>query len=351
MMRYKLLGRSGLRVSELCLGTMTFGSDWGWGADRAESEKMFSAFVEQGGNFIDTAGNYTGGTSEKYVGEMIKSDRHRYVLATKYTLSSNPTDPNACGNHLKNMRQSIEASLRRLNTDYIDLLWVHARDEFTPFEETMRGLHDFVRSGKVNYIGISDAPAWWIAKANVYAELHGWTRFIAMQIQYSLVERTPERELLPLAADDNMTVTPWGILGSGILTGKYRSMQDRPMGTRLAGEWGRTFLTERNFQIANVVEKVAKECGQTPSQVAINWLRQQQTNQGVQILPILGARTFNQLQDNMTALKHTLTEEQCRRLDEASAISLGFPHDFLLGARNFIYGETYEQIDQYQRSR
>ena len=198
-MRYKLLGKSGLRVSELALGTMTFGEEWGWGASKEECHKMFDAYAHAGGNFIDTANRYTEGTAERIVGELIAADRAHFVLASKYTLKMRNGDPNYCGNHRKNMVQSLEASLKRLHTDYLDMFWVHAWDFLTPVEEVMRGLDDLVRAGKVLYIGISDTPAWVVAQANTLADLRGWTSFIGIQAQYSLIERTPERELLPMA--------------------------------------------------------------------------------------------------------------------------------------------------------
>ena len=220
-MRYKLLGNSGLRVSELCLGTMTFGEEWGWGASKSECRKMFDMFVEAGGNFIDTANRYTEGTSEKFVGEFISDMREQIVLATKYTLYTKQGDPNAAGNHRKNMVQALENSLRRLKTDYIDLYWVHAYDYMTPVEEMMRALDDMVRAGKVLYIGVSDTPAWVVSQANTMAQLRGWTPFSALQIEYSLIARTPERDLLPMARAFDLAVTPWGAIGGGVLTGKY----------------------------------------------------------------------------------------------------------------------------------
>ena len=193
-MRYKLLGRTGLRVSELCLGTMTFGEEWGWGASKEASRAIFDAFADAGGNFVDTANLYTGGTSETFVGEFLKGRRGRFVLATKYTLNMAPDDPNGGGNHRKNLVQSLDASLKRIGTDYIDLYWVHAWDGMTPLEETMRALDDVVRAGKVLYVGISDAPAWVVSRANTLAELKSWSPFAALQIQYNLADRTPERE-------------------------------------------------------------------------------------------------------------------------------------------------------------
>lgn len=209
-MRYKLFGKSGLRVSELALGTMTFGDEWGWGASKEESKKIFDAYAEAGGNFIDTANRYTEGTAEKFVGEFIAADRDHFVLATKYTLFMRRDDPNFSGNHRKNMVQSLEASLKRLKTEAVDLYWVHAWDYMTPVEEVMRALDDMVRAGKILYVGISDTPAWVIAQANTLAELRGWSRFVGIQLQYSLIERNIERELLPLARETDMAVTAWG---------------------------------------------------------------------------------------------------------------------------------------------
>jgi len=220
-MKYYLLGKSGLRVSEICLGTMTFGNEWGWGASKDESRKIFDAYVDAGGNFIDTANIYTEGTSEKYIGDFISSDRDRFVIATKYTSNTRVGDPNSGGNHRKNMVQSLEASLKRLNTDYIDLYWVHAWDPTTPVEEMMRALDDMVKSGKILYIGISDAPAWIVSQANTLANLKGWTEFVGIQIEYSLIERTSERELIPMANALDIGITAWSPLGSGVLTGKY----------------------------------------------------------------------------------------------------------------------------------
>ena len=208
-MRYKLLGKSGLRVSELALGTMTFGEDWGFGASKEESKKIFDAFVEAGGNFIDTAVNYTNGTSEEYLGEFIQGKREQFVIATKYSLTTRPNDPNGGGNHPKNLVQSVEASLRKLKTDYIDVLWLHAWDFMTPVEEVMRGLDDLVRSGKVLYIGVSDTPAWIVSQANTLASLRGWTPFIGLQVEYSLMQRAPERDLLPMAKALDIGVTAW----------------------------------------------------------------------------------------------------------------------------------------------
>lgn len=340
-MRYKLFGNTGLRVSEICLGTMTFGEDWGWGASKEESRKIFDVFAEAGGNFLDTANLYTNGTSEKFVGEFIASDREYFVVATKYTLMNRSGDPNAAGNHRKNMVQSVEGSLRRLKTDYIDLLWVHAWDYLTPVEEVMRGLDDLVRSGKVLYVGVSDTPAWIVARANTMATLRGWTPFSGLQIEYSLVERTPERELLPMARSLGLAVTPWAPLAAGVLTGKFLGKK-LPEDTRV--KEGSPRLTERNLKIASEVVKVAEEAGCTPAQVAINWLRQQEGT----IIPIVGARKVEQIKDNLGALNHHLSEEHMQRLNDISKIELGFPHEFL--QREFIkevlYAGTYDQIEK-----
>ena len=260
-MRYRLLGNTGLRVSELCLGTMTFGEEWGWGATKEESRKIFDAFAEAGGNFVDTANLYTNGTSEKYTGEFLKGRRERFVLATKYTLNMRPDDPNGGGNHRKNLVQSLEASLSRLGTEYIDLYWVHAFDFMTPVEEMMRALDDAVRAGKVLYVGISDAPAWIVSQANTIATLKGWSPFAALQIQYSLADRTPERDLLPMAKALDIAVTPWGVLGGGVLSGKYKSPKDRPTGARYEKDetWAEANVTDRSVRIAQAASKVAKE--------------------------------------------------------------------------------------------
>ncbi|MBH8565844.1 aldo/keto reductase [Nostoc sp. CENA67] len=349
-MRYKLLGKSGLRVSELCLGTMTFGEDWGWGASVDESRKIFDTFVEAGGNFIDTANGYTDGSSEKIVGELIAQDRERFVVATKYSfplrMNESKGDPNASGNHRKNLMQSLEGSLKRLNTDYIDLFWLHAWDFTTPVEEVMRSLDDAVRQGKILYIGISDTPAWIIAQANTIAQYQGWTQFVALQIEYNLIQRTPERDLLPLAKAFDLAVTPWAPLAAGVLTGKYnKPLQPGEEQGRLANA-AMGSISERSLAIAEVVSQVASEIGRTPSQVAIAWLRAQS---GI-IIPIIGARKLTQFQDNLASLDVTLSGEHLQRLNEVSQIELGFPHDFLANdtIRDRLFGGTFNAIDNYR---
>src|SRR5580658_7574261 len=243
-MRYRLLGNSGLRVSELCLGTMTFGDDWGWGAGTEAARTIYDTFREAGGNFIDTANLYTNGTSEKLLGEFLQGHRQSVVLATKYGNAVPGSDPNAAGNHRKNMVQAVEASLKRLQTDYIDLYWVHAWDQITPVEEVMRGLDDLIRQGKVLYVGISDAPAWWIAQANTLAHLRGWSPFAGLQIEYSLIERTVERELIPMAQALGLGVTAWSPLANGLLTGKYHGHGPSEPG-RMSVDAMKAFLPER----------------------------------------------------------------------------------------------------------
>ncbi len=348
-MRYKLLGKSGLRVSELCLGAMTFGDDWGWGSGKDESREIYNAFVESGGNFIDTADLYTNGTSERFLGEFMATDRERIVLATKYTNSAGGTDPNAAGNHRKNMMQSVEASLKRLKTDYIDLYWLHAWDFMSPIEEVMRAFDDLVRQGKVLYIGISDTPAWIVSRADAIAELRGWTQFVGLQVEYSLIERTCERELLPMARELDLAITAWGPLAGGLLTGKYsedfegqkeESRLEHPMVAPLVD------ITERKRAISRAVVEVAAAVGKSPAQVALNWLCRQP---GVMI-PIIGARRLSQLKDNLGSVEFTLDDEQLQKLDAVSRIELGFPHDFFTNEMvlNFVYGGMRDQIDNHR---
>jgi aryl-alcohol dehydrogenase-like predicted oxidoreductase len=333
-MQYRLLGNSGLRVSELCLGTMTFGPDWGWGAPKDESRRIFDLYVGAGGNFIDTSCNYTSGTSEKFVGEFVAGDRDHFVIATKYSLTERKEDPNFGGNHRKNMRRSVEGSLKRLGTDYIDLLYLHMWDYTTPVDEVMRALDDLVRAGKVLYAGISDTPAWVVSRANMLAELRGWTPFVAYQGEYSLASRTPERDVLPMAEALGMTFLGWGLLEGGELTGKYNTPSDEPKRSKET--------SDRIKGMATVLMELAKEIGRTPSQVALNWARQSRH----QVLPILGARSEAQIKDNLGCLDFELTAEQLERLSAASPIDLGFPTSFLAsdGVHKLIFGETYDRL-------
>ena len=256
---------SGLRVSELCLGTMVFGEE-GWGCSRGEAERILKTFAEAGGNFIDTADFYSNGRSEQYLGELLGADRDSFVLATKYSLTRNAADPNAAGNHRKNLVRAVEASLSRLRTDYLDVLWLHQWDFFTPITEVLRALDDLVRAGKVLYLGISDTPAWVVSRANTLAEERGWTPFVATQLEYSLVERTVEREYVPMCQALDIAITAWSPLGMGVLSGKYAD--DKANG-RLAGRPGA--ISDRNRAIAEAVAEVATELGAKPAQVALAW--------------------------------------------------------------------------------
>ena len=309
---YRLLGNTGLRVSPLCLGTMTFGEDWGWGADANTSRQLLDRYSEAGGNFLDTANFYTGGSSESILGALLDGRREQFVLGTKYTLSMRSGDPNAGGNHRKNMVQSLEASLKRLKTDYIDLYWVHAWEFRTPIEEVMRSLDDLVRQGKVLYTAISDTPAWKVAEANTLARLRGWTPFSALQLYYNLVDRTSERDLIPMARELGIGVMPWSPLAGGVLTGKY-SRDDLTAEASAAPEGSRRdvtkslgMLTERNLEVAETVRSVATEIGATPAQVALRWTLDRPGVTSV----LLGTRTMKQLDDNLGCLRVELSSEQ-----------------------------------------
>jgi len=338
-MNYKLLGRSGLKVSEFCLGTMGFGTDNGWGADAATSFAIMDEFAKQGGNFLDTANVYQKGTSEKIIGDYLSNqDRDFFVLATKYTLKDNQTNPNASGNNRKNMMRSVEESLKRLKTGFIDVLYLHIWDDITPIDEVLRGLDDLIRQGKINYAAISDTPAWVVAKGNTLAELMGWSQFIALQVEYSLIQRTPERELIPMAKHFGMTVTPWAPLAGGALTGKY-----------LKGEKGRikpesNRLNENSERITKQVMAIADELGVSAGNVALQWMRQQ----GFSCIPIVGATKIEQLQDNLKTTGLILTDNQMQKLDTVSAISLGFPGDFFRedAVKMNSFGGFYNRVEK-----
>ncbi|UUU25975.1 aldo/keto reductase [Streptomyces sp. DSM 40750] len=337
-MRYRLLGRTGLRVSELFLGAMTFGEQGGVGAPREECARILDVYAEAGGNVIDTAVNYRGGESERIVGELLKGRRDRFVLSTKYTVSRDGTDPNAAGNHRKNLALSLETSLRRLGTDYVDIYWVHIWDRNTPVEETMRALDDAVRSGKVLYVGISDAPAWVVSRANTLAEWRGWSPLSALQVPYSLLNRDIERELLPMAEAFGMSVAAWSPLQNGVLSGKYT----RPGGvapgtaTRLSAE----AIGERERAVAEAVQAAADELDATPAQVAIAWTMAHSPA----VHPILGARRVEQLMDNLGAARLVLPEDMLARLEEATGFRLGFPGDFIDEASAWVYGSAGQRV-------
>ncbi|MEW9532381.1 aldo/keto reductase [Microbispora sp. NPDC049125] len=335
-MRYRTLGASGLRVSDLILGAMTFGEQGGVGAPLPECRKMLDLYAEAGGNMIDTAVNYRDGASERILGELLEGRRESFVLGTKYTVSRDRADPNAAGNHRKNLRASLETSLRRLRTDYLDLYWVHMWDRDTPIEETMRALDDAVQAGKVLYVGISDAPAWVVSRANTLAQWHGWSPFIGLQVPYSLLQRDIERELLPMAESLGLGVTAWSPLGGGVLSGKYTRKDAAATGGRLNAE----SLSARDHAVAQVVQDVADDLGATPSQVAIAWT----ASRSRAVRPIVGARSADQLRDNLAAVDLTLPPESVARLEQAAEFTLGFPGDFITQTSPWVFGSAL--VDQ-----
>ncbi|KSB91718.1 aldo/keto reductase [Caulobacter vibrioides] len=341
---YRLLGRSGLRVSPLSLGTMTFGSDWGWGADETDARRIFDAYVDRGGNFVDTAVNYTDGASERMLGGFIKDKRERMVVATKFTMARDPANINSGGNHRYNLVHSVETSLSQLDTDRIDLMYLHAWDFTTSPEEVLRALDDLVRAGKILYVGICNTPAWRVAQLQSIADLRGWAPLVALQIEYSLVERTVEHELMPMARELGLGVMPWSPLGGGILTGKYRreDLSDDNGSDVAADRKGviasTGHLNQRSLDIADVVGEVAAELGASRSQVAIAWTL---ANPAV-VSPIMGARTLEQAQDNFSALDVSLDASQLARLDAASAPTPIFPDRFIGRpmAQQLIFGAS-----------
>jgi aryl-alcohol dehydrogenase-like predicted oxidoreductase len=328
---YRLLGRSGLRVSPVTLGTMTFGQNWGWGADVGEARRIFDLYIDRGGNFVDTSVNYTEGASERILGEFIKDKRDRIVLATKFTMAREPGNPNSGGNHRLNMVRSVEQSLRQLGTERIDLLYLHGWDITTQPDEVMRGLDDLVRAGKIHYAGICNTPAWRIAEMQTIADLRGWSPFVALQIEYSLLERTVEHELIPMAAALGLGVLPWSPLGGGVLTGKYArsdvadSRDATVSPTRKGVIASSGHLNERSLAIADVVRSIADEIQATPSQVALAWTL---GNPAV-TSPVMGARTLAQAEDNLGALGILLSDQHLDRLERASAPDPVFPARFV----------------------
>lgn len=333
---YRTLGRSGLRVSPLCLGTMTFGLDWGWGADVAESRAMLDRYRDGGGNFIDTANIYTKGHSEAILGDWIQDTgvRQRMVLATKFCGNLHSGDPNAGGASRKSILASCEQSLRRLRTDFIDLYWMHFHDPHTPIDETMRCLDDLVSSGKVRYLGVSDTPAWRIVQGQYEAIFRSWTPFNALQIEYSLLERTVEHDLVPMAQAHGLGITPWSPLKGGLLTGKYGRGR-RPDGEGRHAPNSKYFI-ERTWRVTDALEAVAAEQGRPAAEIALAWV---QARTGV-ASPILGARTLAQLESNLRSLEVALSPAQTARLDAASAPEPVFPHGFLANTRAVSQGGT-----------
>lgn len=372
-MKYKLLGRSGLRVSELCLGCGTFGTNWGpIGSDEAESRRIYDAFVEAGGNFIDTSNRYQEGMSEEFVGRFLQSDRDRIVLATKYSLVGGMTpgtDPNGNGNHRKNLFRSVEGSLKRLQTDYIDLLWIHIWDYTTPIDEMLRALDDLVRQGKVLYVGASNFPAWWIARANTLADAHALTPFVATQVEWSLTERSCEPEFLPMVDELDIAMVCWSALGGGVVTGKYnRGRRQGPGPHRLAEHVDPTKhafwheMTLRNLAIMDDVVRIADDIGKPPVQIALRWLMQQQ----VPTIPIFSARTLEQAKEDLGACDFTLTRDQMQAIDRATAPAIAsvmpeagpYPYPMLeygtpalpgFYSRALLWGQTEYVIENHRR--
>ncbi len=346
-MTYLLLGNSGLRVSETALGTMTFGEDWGWGSDPAESRRVLDYYIDRGGNFIDTANFYTEGTSETLIGQFLEGRRSRVVLSSKYScvFGGKATEPNEGGNHRKSLVQALDATLKRLRTDYLDLYHVHAWDFLTPVEEVMRTLDDQVRAGKILYAGVSNAPAWIVAHANTLAAGKGWTPFVATQIQYHLGERTADRELLPMARALDVGVTSWSPLAGGVLTGKYDTNASKYEGQfKRSDVFPFVPLDERTRHIATVVAGVAQRIGRPASQVALAWVR----SQGV--IPIVGARTVEQLRENLGYSDLVLDVDALAALNEATAIEGGYPSNFLAApmGKTALFGGLDPQIRSHR---
>ncbi|HEV2351187.1 MAG TPA: aldo/keto reductase [Terriglobia bacterium] len=332
LQNYVTLGRSGLRVSPLALGTMTFGTEWGWGTEEKLSRDIFNRYVDAGGNFVDTADMYTGGSSEKMVGEFIRERnlRDRVVLATKFTFNAEPGNPNAGGNGRKNIYRALEGSLHRLQTDYIDLYWLHAWDTYTPVEEVVSTLTDLVRQGKIRHYGFSDTPAWYVARAQTLAELQGKERLIALQLEYSLVERNIEREHIPVAQELGIGILPWSPLAGGFLAGKYKRAGHTGVGdgrhevTKASGNPAFNKFTERNWKILDALLSVAKQMDKPPAQVALNWAA---TQPGI-TSTIIGATKLAQLDDNLAALEFEIPAALRKQLDEASALDALHPYIF-----------------------
>ncbi|MEM9983350.1 MAG: aldo/keto reductase, partial [Bacteroidota bacterium] len=329
---YYTLGKSGLRVSRLALGTMTFGSEWGWGAEKDSAKKLFDYYVDEGGNFLDTADLYTNGTSEKWLGEFIKerSLRDKVVVASKFSYNGDPGNPNAGGNGRKNIIRAVEASLKRLGTDYIDLYFLHTWDTMTPPEEVMRTLDDLVKAGKIRHVGLSDVPAWYASRAQTLAEWRGYEPVATLQLEYSLVERNIEHEYTDLGQQLDMGIMVWSPLASGLLSGKYKPSEEKVEGEgrlqALAGSGNAAFdkFTEKNWKIVSVLEEVAKELNQPMASVAINWVANQPSVSSV----ILGATKMHQLEENMKALTFEIPEAHMQKLNEVSDPTLIFPYTF-----------------------
>ena len=323
-MRYKIFGQhTGLRVSEFALGAGNFGNSWGYGAEPAEARRMFDGYVDAGGNFLDTGDVYQFGQSESLIGEFVAGMRDEFVIASKYTGGAQAKSGlGTTGNNRKSMVQAVEATLKRLKTDRIDIYWVHYPDGVTPIDEIARGLDDLVRAGKIIYSGLSNFPAWRTARAATLAELRGWAPVAGVQLEYSLVERTAEREMIPMAQAYGMGMVAWGIYGGGLLTGKYRRGEVGRVQTM--GAFAHSEDNKQRSAILNTVEAMAEELGVSQGQVAIAWVNQRG------VIPILGPRSREHLDDALLALNLVLSDEQMRKLTEVSCITLGFPYEMLI---------------------
>ncbi|HEY9104351.1 aldo/keto reductase [Chitinimonas sp.] len=337
---YYTLGKTGLRVSRLSLGVMTFGTEWGWGADKNAAQRLFNSYLDAGGNFFDTADVYTNGTSESWLGEFVRAReaRDKVVLASKFTFNLGDKNPNAGGNGRKNILRAVESSLKRLGTDYLDVYYLHAWDQITPAEEVMRTLDDLVRAGKIRHIGLSDVPAWYAARAQTLADWRGFEPVSALQMQYSLVERNIEHEHVRMATELGMGITVWSPLASGMLSGKYRP-NEQPEGRLAAmrdnGNPAFQHLNERNWRIVAELEKVANEIDRPMAQVALNWVA---NRPGVASV-IVGASKPEQLAVNLGALDFVLPPELISRLDAVSAPETPFPYYFFTNAmQGMMYG-------------
>ena len=339
-MHYKVFGRkTGLRVSELALGAGNFGTGWGHGAERDEAKRIFDGYLEAGGNFIDTANGYQGGQSESMLSEFIAPERDRLVIATKYSMGTTPADDiSHTGNSRKNMVRAVEESLKRLKTDHIDLFWAHISDGVTPMEEILRGFDDLVRAGKIHYAGLSNFPAWRIARADLLAEVRGFAPIAAIQVEYSLAERTAERELLPMAEALGLAATLWSPLGGGFLTGKYRGNDDNNRAAKL-GMLVHAEKSARETALLDALLAVASEIGASPTHVAIAWLREKAKRSTTALIPILGSRTREQLDSTLGALAVELDAGQMARLDEVSDVPKGVPHETLAGSFSRFSGD------------
>lgn len=343
-MRYTTFGhRTGLRVSEYALGTANFGTGWGAGAEPDEARRIFDRFTEAGGTFLDTADTYQFGESEELTGKFVSADRDHFVLATKFTLGAAPQPSiSKTGNSRKNMVASVEASLKRLGTDYIDLLWVHFPDELTPMEEILRGLDDLVRSGKIHHAALSNFPAWRVSRAVTLADLKDWAPIVGIQHEYSLVERTADRELLPMAESLGLGAALWSPLGGGLLTGKYR----RSAAGRLSdlGAVIHTESTDQKTAVVDAVLAVAEETGVTPAQVSVAWVRERAARSATALIPIIGPRNPTQLDSYLSALDFQLPPEHFDRLSQVSAVPLGAPHEAIAGSLGGIQGGDASRV-------